>query len=411
MERRPRLGTCLLLLVLFAGTAAAQANVYTEGMQRGGKLYAEGKYGEARKAYLTASKAAPADWRPRFFNVVCLLQLAVQEGPGQRRTGFLEQARRQTDLLVSETDVKDYTDPLPLYLYGLGLFYLDRYKEAIDKLESSLNSPPDRLARYAVIDLRSHLYRALGRAYHSRALTWLNAGKYEDASTFLTQAERYLPKDSHAFVDLQRNMAFVDTTLTRYDSAVKRFRKCMELNPKGRARYLGMIANIHVALSELDEAEKVLAEVPPDATDQEVVAVRCFLAKARATQAGPGTKQMTYALDLFQRVIPGYPKKDRYRLIKEYGYLVVTGGAIDPGDVTVADRKLLLDLEKLLKAEIEERPECEFLYYLLESIYQILGMGEEQHRYETLFKRKKAEFDSLAAKERFDADGRARCGN
>ena len=90
---------------------------------------------------------------------------------------------------------------------------------------------------------------------------------------------------------------------------------------------------------------------------------------------------------------------------------MVTGGAIDPGDVTVADRKLLLDLEKLLKAEIEERPECAFLYYLLERIYQILGMGEEQHRYETLFKRKKAEFDSLAAKERFDADGRARCGN
>ena len=28
MERRPRLGTCLLLLVLFAGTAAAQAEVY-----------------------------------------------------------------------------------------------------------------------------------------------------------------------------------------------------------------------------------------------------------------------------------------------------------------------------------------------------------------------------------------------
>ncbi|MFB3066113.1 MAG: tetratricopeptide repeat protein, partial [Planctomycetota bacterium] len=357
-----------------------------------------------------ASKAAPADWRPRFFNVVCLLQLAVLEDQGQRRTGFLEQARRQTDLLVSETDVKDYTDPLPLYLYGLGLFYLDRYKEAIDKLESSLNSQPDRLARYAVIDLRSHLYRALGRTYHSRALTWLNAGKYEDASTFLTQAERYLPKDSHAFVDLQRNMAFVDTTLTRYDSAVKRFRKCIELNPKGRARYLGMIANIHVALSELDEAEKVLAEVPPDATDREVVAVRCFLAKARATQAGPGTKQMTYALDLFQRVIPGYLKKDRYRLIKEYGYLVVNE-AIDVGDVTEADRKLLLDLEKMLKAEIEERPECAFLYYLLARIYQVLGRGEEQMRYETLHESKKAEFSALNAKERFDAEGRARCGN
>ncbi|MCZ6572462.1 MAG: tetratricopeptide repeat protein [Planctomycetota bacterium] len=407
---RQTLSRCLLLLVLFGGTAAAQANLYAEGMQRGGKLYAEGKYGKARKAYLTASKAAPADWRPRFFNVVCLLQLAVLEDQGQRRTGFLEQARRQTDLLVSETDVKDYTDPLPLYLYGLGLFYLDRYKEAIDKLESSLNSQPDRLARYAVIDLRSHLYRALGRTYHSRALTWLNAGKYEDASTFLTQAERYLPKDSHAFVDLQRNMAFVDTTLTRYDSAVKRFRKCIELNPKGRARYLGMIANIHVALSELDEAEKVLAEVPPDATDREVVAVRCFLATARATQAGPGTERMTYALDLYKRVIPGYPKKDRYRLIKEYGYLVVNE-AIDAGDVTEADRKLLLGLEKMLKVEVEERPECAFLYFTLARAYALLGRGEEQHRYEQLGARKKAEFNTLNPKERFDAEGRARCGN
>ncbi|MFQ5843494.1 MAG: tetratricopeptide repeat protein [Planctomycetota bacterium] len=318
----------------------------------------------------------------------------------------MDQARRETERLVAETEVAFYTDPLTLYLLGLVDYYQGRYKPAIDRLELGLNSPPRRRERYRGIEIRDAFRRALSRAYSDYGASYLNHGAFEDAGRLLQRAEGYVvDRDNPARVELLQRLAVVDEVLTRFDRAVERLRECIRIKPEDKEAFLGMIVRVYISTQRLDEARRVLAEASRASRNPQIIRARCALAQQEAMRTHEEAA-IRRALDLYRKEI-GLARQDmRYRLVKEFGQLV--RDIVHPARVQ-EHRPLLKELEALTLEEVERHPECPELYFILKWIYQLLGDGEKQARYEKLHDQKRKEFDRRSPKDRFDRHGRPRC--
>jgi hypothetical protein len=70
------------------------------------------------------------------------------------------------------------------------------------------------------------------------------------------------------------------------------------------------------------------------------------------------------------------------------------------------ERELLDGAVRLAKTEIDRRPECPSLYFLLYRIYKLMGKENLAIHYQELHARKKEEYDNT---DHYDDLGRPRC--
>jgi hypothetical protein len=165
------------------------------------------------------------------------------------------------------------------------------------------------------------------------------------------------------------------------------------------------IALIHLVHEEIDKGRAVLAELPEDSTQPDVVAARCTLVMKDALR--DRGDRLDEGLAYVKELLRSHPADTAYRLVLIYRTLL--DAKVGPREAQTAEgRALLEEAIPIYKREIDRRPECPPLYFALYRIYKLLGNAEEERRYQDLHERKKKDFEH---QEKYDQRGWPRCGN
>lgn len=399
---------CVLLLLAASVLAQDQVppKVYYETIGKGVELYNTGKYDEALTQFARARRLAPFDWQGHAWQAFTLLQQAIQEKAPQRKAALTREAESMTAMLVKQCGML-FQHPLRHYILGLAASVRGEQERALQHLTKAYTAPPSMFQAFNVIQLRNHVARAYSRALTEYAKRFILQGLFEQADPLLQRAERIMPaNDKLGQRDLQRSLAVVDEGLSRNESAVKRLRKCIELNddrPELQVEFIGTIAHIYFKSQRYKEGLAALAEAPADSQHPEILSARCAALLHPALEAAPDSKKVDEAIRFFRDAMAKYPKDEVYRLVEDYATLILHKVGRREAK---KERALLEETVKRLLVEVEIRPECPSLYFLLYKLYKLLGDKENEIKFQNLHAQKKKEYEGKA---RFDHRGRPRC--
>lgn len=394
----------LALLILATG-AAAQEDSYRAALEAGVRLYQDNDFEGAVRSFARARRERPGDWRGHFWQAMALIRQAMFEGDAVRRQGLLREARAMTGPLVKEAGVL-FQDPVRHYVLGLCASTAGERKEALGHFARAYQAPRHLFDPYREVDLHTLVRRAYSREVLAVATDHILHGRFDKADELLPVAAQALPEGDPAWRDLERHWAVVDEAMGRFDRAVERLRRCIELNadrPELQEEFRGTIALIQFKNNRYDQGVAALQEVPEGSRNPEVLAARCTQRKIPALR-DPEGPAMDEALTYYRRVMADFPREEVYRLVEEFAEMVLA--KVGPAQVE-RQAPLLDEAVALLEREIGHHEECPTLYWLLHRIWRLRGDTEKAERYERLHAGKKALYDQRL---RFDSRGRPACG-
>ena len=214
-----------------------------------------------------------------------------------------------------------------------------------------------------------------------------------------------LPKDDAGWIDM-RSLAVLDEAHNRWESAIQRLHKCIEMSenrPQMQLEFRGTIAQIYFKNQRYEDGIKILAEVPEDSTNPEIVAARCTARMHAALRGSARDERVDKALVYYRKALETFPKDDRHRLVEQYTQIVLRKVGVREAQ---QERALLEDAARRMLVEMKVRPECPSIYFQLYKLYKLLGDTKKENEFEALHRKKRAEFEGKA---RFDTRGRPRC--
>jgi tetratricopeptide (TPR) repeat protein len=390
------------LLAVAALAAAQGADAWQASYREGIEAYGVKKdFRAAAARFEVCHKIAPHDWHGHFWHALCLAQLALQTQDPDERQRLLAEARRRTELMVANANVP-YTSPATLYLEGMIAHIGGDHPRAYERLDKAIRAPAQAYAPFAEVQLLENVRTAYGIACMGLARLMIVQGNFQQADNLLYDADGYLPKDHPGRAELEQNRAGTDEAMNRYDSAIARLRKCIELQPSKREEFVGAIAIIHLKNERLEQGLEVLAEVP-DSRHPDVLSAHCYAARIRAKR-DPESEAMDRALELYRATIAELPEDRIYRLVMEFAELVLD--KVSPAQAA-SQRKLLEEAVALVERQVKLRAECPAGYWNLSRLFRLLGDAGKEAEFGRLHEQKTKEFEK--GKERFDQHGRARC--
>jgi len=390
-----------LALLVLAALAGAQAEEYLRTFKSGFEAYNAKQFETAVARFEECTRMLATDWHGHFWNALALAQLALQADEPQRRAELLRAAQRRTELMVKDAKV-GFTSPATLYLEGMINDIGGNHPKAYQKLADAIRAPLAAFQAFADVQLAENVRTAFGIATMNLAETMIIQGNFQAADYYLGEANEYVPAQHPARPQLEQHRANVDEAMTKYDSAIQRLRKCIEMSPEKREELLAGIAVIHLKNERLEDGLKVLDEAR-GSRHPDLLSARCFAARTSAKRA-PESEEMARALKLYRETIQALAEDRVYRLVNEFAELVDERAGPAPDEEALA---LTREVEALLLRQVELRPECPPAYWNLTRIYRRLRDAEKEAKYGKLHELKSKEFER--GKDRFDQHGRPRC--
>ncbi len=393
-------------LLLLAVAAAAQGRPDDAEIAAGRRAFEASSYDEAIACFARARVLDPDDWRGHVFQSLTLVQQA-QGGTGTRRR---EDLLREAELIAGELvkrDLVDFHDPLYRFIKGLVYSIEGDDGKAYATLGEALRAPREKFAPYEEIELHRMVQRAFAVSGTRVALRLITLGQFEKAEIELETAARGLPEDDPERRLLERLFAAVSESLGKLDEAVGHLRNCIEMssnNPVAVEELTGTIALIYLTHEEIEKGRAVLAEAPKDSRQADLVAARCMLACKDALRER-GTR-LDEAMAYVREAMRSYSPEHVYRLVLLYRDLLLTKVGMREAQ-TPEGQALLKEAIPIFRREIDRRPECPQLYFVLYRVYKLLGDAEQERRYQDLHERKKKDFEH---QEKYDQHGWPRCG-
>jgi tetratricopeptide (TPR) repeat protein len=393
-------------LLLLAAAAAAQEQQAAAELFAGRQAFEAGRFEEALACFTRAEALAPLDWRGGAYRSLTLVQLAMGQPDLRKREVLLRDAERVAGDLVRR-ELVEFHDPLYRFVRGLIYSIAGDDMKAYAVLDEALRAPREKFAPYDEIELHRMVRRAFAVAATRVARHMITVGHFEKAEVELERADKGLAADDPERQLLERLFAAVSENLGKLDKAIEHLRKCIELSkrdPVAVEELTATIALIHLVHEELDKGRAVLAELPADSQQPDVVAARCTLAMKDALR--DRGERLDEGLAYVKNVMRSYPPENAYKLVLIYRTLL--DARVGPREAqTPEGRALLEEAIPIYKREIDRRPECPPLYFALYRIYKLLGNAEEERRYQDLHERKKKDFEH---QEKYDQRGWPRCG-
>lgn len=395
----------LVLLLLAASAGAQGSDAYAE-LVAGRKAFEAGRFEEALACFTRAEALAPGDWRGSAYRSLTLVQLAMGQPDLRQRETLLRDAERVAGDLVKRGLV-EFHDPLYRFIRGLVYSISGDDLKAYAVLDEALRAPREKFAPYDEIELQRMVLRAFSVSATRVARHMITQGQFEKAEMELERASKGIAEDDPERQLLERLFAAVSENLGKLEKAIGHLRKCIELSrsdPVAVEELTATIALIHLVHEELDKGRAVLAELPADAQQPDVVAARCTLAMKDALRERG--KRLDEALAYVKEVMRSHPPEYAYKLVLIYRTLLDAKVGQREAQ-TPEGRALLEEAIPIFKREIDRRPECPPLYFALYKIYKLLGNADEERRYQDLHERKKKDFEH---QEKYDQRGWPRCG-
>ena len=394
----------VLSLCLLLSPTAAQENSFEAAHQSGWKSYYAREFDDALVHFANARALAPNRWEGHAGQALTIIHQALMERDGRRRIALTREAEAMTVELVKKSGLM-FQHPLRNYILGLCATARGEVKRAADILQRAHSAPQSMFLAFESIDLRGHVSRAYGRALMDLGKRFIILGQWNTATPILERATRVLPKDDGGWNELMRSMAVLDEAHKRWESAIQRLHKCIEMEkrPQLKLEFRGTIAQIYFKNQRFEDGRKILAEVPEDSTNPEIVAARCTARMHAALRGSARDERIDKALAYYRKALETFPKDDRHRLVEQYTQIVLSKVGVREAQ---QERALLEDAVRRMLIEMKVRPECPSIYFLLYKLYKLLGNVEKENEFEALHRKKRAEFEGKA---RFDTRGRPRC--
>ncbi|HEX5139163.1 MAG TPA: hypothetical protein VFY93_19500 [Planctomycetota bacterium] len=396
-----------LALLVLAAAAAAQGQSADAELRAGRQAFDAERFDEALACFTRAEALDPADWRGATYRSMTLLQLAMGHVDTRQREALLLEAERVAGDLVKRGLV-EFHDPLYRFIRGVIYSIQGDDGKAYEILGEALKAPREKFAPYDEVELHRMVLRAFSVSALHVARRQIAQGLFERAEVELERAAKGIREDDRERQLLERLFAAVSENLSKIEKAVEHLRKCIELSkqdPVAVEELTATIAIIYLVHEDIDKGRAVLAEIPEDSRQPDVVAARCTLAmKDALKERGDRLDEaLAYVKDAMRTSPPEYV----YKIVLIYRTLL--DAKVGPREAeTPEGRALLEEAIPIFKREIDRRPECPPLYFALYRIYKLLGNAEEERRYQDLHERKKKDFEH---QEKYDQRGWPRCGN
>ena len=388
-------------LVVVATLAAGQQTEFRKEFLEGLTLYQKGDIRKALDHFDIAARLMPRNWRPHFYRAVCLATLASKELDPTVRQSLFEHAEDARQTVIKAIGNR-FRDPLGLYLGGLIDTMSGRRIPAYEKLTKAMRLPRLAYKPYKNIQLTKHVAEAFGIAAMKMAESYIFLGDFDQADKTLREADANVPAGHQDRADLEQNLAVVDEAQGRFESAVKHLRICQKLRPERKEEFAAVIATIYLHIEQPAKAKEVMAEIPADSKNPDVLALRARYLYDLAMNE-PEEPIMDEAVAHYRKVLKDYPPALAYGLVIELGELMEE--KIRPADAAKYKALIQEQIDRL-KRELANRPECPKTYWQLHKFYKLQKETTLQARFEMLHARKKKEFEGRA---RFDRFGRPRC--
>lgn len=393
-------------LVLFAllVPATAQDHSFADLIKRGREAYYAKDLDNALSLFAAARAKDGKRWEGHTWQALTLIHQALGETDRARRVAITYEAEAMTVELVKRSGLM-FAHPLRQYILGICASLRDELERPVQILQKAYSAPRSMFVAFESIQLRKNVERAYGRALMDFGKRIIVSGRWHAASPVMARAAQVLPKDDPGWAELERSLAVLDEALNRWQSAIKRLHRCIELSdkPDVKLELTGTIAQIYFKNQRYDEGIKALAEVPKDSKHPEILAARCTALMHPALRGSRKDPRVDKALAFFREAMKTYPEDDIHRLLEDYTQIVLHKVGVREAK---AERALLEDNVRRLLIEMKIRPECPSIYFQLYQLYKLLRNQQKEIEFQALHAKAKVESKGKA---RFNELGRPRC--